>query len=69
VREAAAQVFHLAASRRGRIGYISCAPGDVLCGAPVPLQPCLGSLFPPAVTCWMCALIAGRDGILTAGAA
>ena len=63
VREAKAQVFHLAATRRGRIGYISCGPGEVLCGIPRALQPCLGSLFPPEVTCWMCALIAERDHI------
>jgi hypothetical protein len=67
VREAVAEVFHLAASQRIRIGYIACEKGEVLCGAPVALQPCLGALFAPAVTCWLCALLAERDGIAIEG--
>jgi hypothetical protein len=69
VREAVAEVFHLAASRRIRIGYVSCAPGEVLCGKPGNLQPSLGTLFAPQVTCWLCAALAERDGIVIEGAA
>lgn len=67
VREAIAEVFHLAASVRIRIGYIICEKGEPLCGVLAALQPCLGELFPPSVTCWMCACIAKRDGIAVAG--
>lgn len=67
VREAAAEVFHLATSRRIRIGYIACAPGEVLCGKPGHLQPSLGTLFAPQVTCWLCAALAERDGIVIDG--
>jgi hypothetical protein len=69
VREALAEVFHLAASQRIRIGYVACEKGEVLCGAPVALQPCLSTLFAPAVTCWLCALLAARDGIAIEGVA
>lgn len=68
VREAAAEVFHLAASRRIRIGYIACGAGEVLCGIPAALQPCLDILFAPKVTCWLCAALAERDGIVVGGA-
>lgn len=53
-------VFHLAATHRIRIGYTACLPGEALCGTAVRPH---GQLFPPAVTCWMCAVIARRDGI------
>jgi hypothetical protein len=67
VREALTEVFHLAASQRIRIGYIACEKGDVLCGAPVAVQPCLSALFAPKVTCWFCAALAERDGIVIEG--
>jgi hypothetical protein len=67
VREALPEVFHLAASQRIRIGYIACEKGEVLCGAPVALQPCLSALFAPKVTCWLCAALAVRDGIVIEG--
>ncbi len=55
-------MFHLAPARRIRIGYIACLPGEALCGTPARPH---GHLFPPAVTCWMCEVIAARDGIVT----
>jgi hypothetical protein len=69
VREAKADVYHLAASRRIRIGYIICGPGEALCGTLAALQPSLDTLFAAAVTCWMCAGLAERDGILIDGMA
>jgi hypothetical protein len=69
VREVGAEIYHLAASRRIRIGYIICGPGEALCGVPAALQPLLDTLFAAAVTCWMCAGLAKRDGILIEGAA
>ena len=68
VREAATETYHLAASQRIRIGYISCGPGEPLCGTTSALQECLDTLFQVAleVTCWLCALIAKRDGITVA---
>lgn len=58
--------FHLAATQPIRIGYIICSRGEPLCGTPhrVRLPPPL--LFRPDITCWICDLLARRDGIAVA---
>jgi hypothetical protein len=71
VHEPGADIYHLAATVRIRVGYVARDPGDPLCGEPEPMQPCPPSLFPVRreVTCWLCAVIAQRDQIVIGGAA
>lgn len=56
-------VCHVVASEPVKVGYVTCGPGEPLCGTTGALQPCPDGLFPPAVTCPMCAAIAEREGI------
>ena len=71
VYESGSNLHHLAATRRIRIGYIACDPGEPLCGTPAALHPCPPALFPlpPDITCWLCAALAKREHILIAGEA
>lgn len=54
--------FHLAPLQRIRVGYVLCHRGEPLCGTPWRVR-LPGLLFPPEVTCWLCELLAARDGI------
>lgn len=60
-------VYHAIAGQRVRVGYIVCAAGEPLCGIRATLQPCPAGLFPPQVTCQVCATVAAREGISIIG--
>lgn len=58
-------VFHLAPVRPVRVGYIICGRAEPLCGTSRRLR-LPGLLFHTEITCWICALIAERDGLVVA---
>jgi hypothetical protein len=60
-------VYHLVAGEPVRLGSVTCRPGEPLCGVTAELLPCPDGLFPPQVTCHVCAAIAAREGISVAG--
>lgn len=57
-------VYHAVASERIKVGYVTCGPGEPLCGTTAALEPCREGLFAPAVTCPLCAAIAERERIV-----
>ena len=67
-RRAAARVYHLIASQPIRLGYITCAEGEPLCGTGAPLQRCLQAMAADSATCHICAALAEREQILMEGA-
>ena len=62
-------LFHAIAAQSIRIGYVSCATGEALCGTTATLLPCPDGLFAPQVTRHTCAVIAAREGITVGGTA
>ena len=60
-------VYHLVASQRVRLGSVTCGAGEPLCGTEAALLPCPDGLFPPSVTCHICAAIATREHISISG--
>jgi hypothetical protein len=62
-------VYHAVASQRVRLGYVTCGPGEPLCGTTAALQPCPDGLFPPSVTCPLCAALVARERISISAAA
>jgi hypothetical protein len=66
-RRASAGVYHLTACQPVRLGSVTCAPGEPLCGTTAALQPCLGGMSSSAATCHLCAALAEREHITVAG--
>ena len=66
-RRASAGVYHLTAAQPVQLGYITCRPGEPLCGTPAPLQPCLDGMSATGTRCHLCTALARREHITVAG--